>query len=150
MIPTKVLADQLATLLATDSGSIAHATNAVKVGLITAPFVPANGLVVADLTISAVTGLTPLSGVAGNQVESIDPVTAERFVEIKAPAGGFRWETPGGFTGPVTVYGFALLDSTAAVLYGTQAVQDPVVLTAPNQAITAPPLGFRIDPAKIR
>lgn len=142
------LSNTLSTLLATDTAFLANAT-AMKVGLITAPFTPSIERVMADLTISAATGLVPLAGVAGAQLESVDPITGELIVEIKAPAGGFRWETPVGFTGPVTVYGFALGNNAMTTLFGTESLPNPIVLTVENQALTAPELSFRIDPTKV-
>lgn len=148
MKPTRTLAGTLSTLLAADTAILANAT-AMKVGLITAPFTPSLDRSMADLTISALTGLVPLAGVAGAQLESVDPITGELVVEIKAPAGGFRWETGGGTTYPVTVYGFALGNNAMTTLFGTETLATPVVLTADNQSITAPELAFKIDPTKI-
>lgn len=148
MKPVRSLSNQLSTLLAANTATIGAAA-ANKVGLIVAPFVPAVELVLADLMLSADTGLVPLAGVAGAQFESVDPVTGELIVEVKPPAGGFRWETPVGFTGPVTVFGFALVDNGAANLWGTELLQPPILLTGPNESIIAPPLQFRIDPTKV-
>jgi hypothetical protein len=148
MKPVRALSNQLSTLLAGDTATIGAAA-ANKVALINAPFVPGVNLLFADLSLSATAGLVPLAGVAGAQFESVDPVTGELIVEIKPPAGGFRWETQVGFTGPETIYGFALIDNGAANLWGTQSLPDPIVLTAPNESIIAPPIQFRIDPTKI-
>lgn len=148
MKPSRALANTLSTLLAADTALLANAT-AMKVGLITAPFTPSIDRVMGDLTICALTGLVPLAGVAGAQLEDVDALTGELKVEIKAPAGGFRWETGGGTTYPVTVYGFALGNNAMAVLHGTHTLDQPITLNADNQAITAPPLVFRIDPTKI-
>lgn len=148
MKPTKALANTLATLLAADTTFLANGT-AMKVGLITAAFTPSLDRVMADLTISALTGLVPLAGVSGAQVESIDPITGELVVEIKAPAGGFRWETGGGTTYPVTVYGFALGNNAMTTLLGTHSLDAPVTFTADNQSITAPELAFKIDSSQI-
>lgn len=145
---TRVLSNFLSTLLASDTGTLANAS-AMKVGLITAPFAPGLGLLMADLTITTETGLVALAGTAGAQNESVDPVTGDLIVEIKPPAGGFRWETPGGFTGPITVYGFALGNNAMSVLYGTEALVEPIELNGENQQITAPALQFRIDSTKV-
>lgn len=148
MIPSKTLAATISALLAADTNYLANAT-AMKVGLITANFTPTIDTVIGDLTISVAAGLVALAGVAGAQLESVDPVTGELIVEVKAPAGGFRWETPGGFTGPVTVYGFALGNGAMTALIGTHKLATPIVLNNANQAITAPALEFRIDPTQI-
>jgi hypothetical protein len=148
MKPARLLANTLSTLLAADTANLASAT-AMKVGLITAPFTPSIDQLMADIEISVLTGLVALAQTAGAQNESIDPITGELIVEIKPPAGGNRWETPVGFTPPVTVYGFALGNNAMTVLLGTHKLDEPIVLTGDNQSITAPPLEFRIDPNKI-
>ncbi len=148
MKPVKALARTISTLLAADTTYLASAT-AMKVGLITANVAPTLNTLMADLTISVATGLVALAGVSGAQNESIDPVTGELLVEVKPPAGGFRWETPAGFTGPTIVYGFALGNGAMTVLLGTLMLDTPITLNDENQTINAPPLVFRLDPTKI-
>lgn len=149
MKPVKALAATLSTLLAADTTILANAS-ALKVGLITQEFTPSIDRVIGDLTIASGNGLDPLAGVAGAQNESVDAGTGELIVEIKPPAGGFRWETSGGFVGPKTVYGFALTNNAGSTLYGTETLAEPIELTADNQAVSAPPLMFRIDPNKVQ
>lgn len=148
MKPVKLLANTLSALLAADTDTLANVTP-MKVALITQPFTPSIDRVIADLTLAAGHGLDPLAGVAGTQNESIDPIDGSLVVEIKPPAGGFRWETSGGFTGPLTIYGFALCDGPVTLLYGTETLATPIPLSADNQAIDAPPLRFKIDPSQI-
>lgn len=148
MRPTRVLANSLSALLAADTALLANAVGP-KVGLITAPFSPGLERVMADLTISALTGLTPLAIVFGAQNESVDPATGELIVELRVPAGGLRWETGGGTTYPVTVYGFAVGNNAMTNLYFTESLPASVTLTADNQSITAPPLTLRIDPTQV-
>lgn len=149
MKPVNLLADTLSVLLAADTTYLANAT-AMKVGLITAPFTPSIDRLMGDLTISAVTNLTPIAGVAGTQENSKDPVTGELIVEVKPPAGGFRWNTGSGFPGPVTVYGFALGNGAMNLLYGTESLPTPIILTADFQTVEAPSLTFRIDSTQIK
>lgn len=148
MKPVRALANTLSTLLAADAAYLAHATLAIKVKLITAPFTPSLDRVAADLSIAAGGGLDPILGSTGAQLESVDPVTAELIVEIKAPAGGFRWETTGVPSPVINVYGFALT-TNAGVLLGMHKLDAAIALTDVNQSITAPPLVFRIDPNKV-
>lgn len=148
MIPANTLTDLIAGLLAADAASIGNPVSN-KLGLIVAPFNPSVDLLMADLTIAAETGLVAIAGVAGSQLESVDPSTGELIVEVKVPAGGFRWETPIGFTGPVTIYGLALGNNAMTILYGTQLLDNPIILTDENEAYTAPIIQFRIDPNKI-
>lgn len=146
MKPSKILAAQLTALLIADTTTIAHGTNAVKVGLITNNVTPSLETLIGDLTICALTGLVAISGVVGNQLESVNPLNGELEAEIKVPAGGFRWETPSDFAGDVSIYGYALMNSAASALYGVLKLDEAIRLNSPNQAITAPPLKFRIDP----
>lgn len=148
MIPSRTLAATLSTLLAADTTLLANAV-ANKVGLITAPFTESLDRVMADLTIAASNGLDPVAGVAGAQLESVDPVTGELLVEIKTPAGGFRFETSSAPSPAITVYGFALGNGAMTTLIATYRLTTPIVLNAINQSITAPPLVLRIDPTKV-
>jgi hypothetical protein len=125
------------------------AVAANKLGLITAPFVPSVDLLLSDITLATLPALAPLAGVAGVQNESVDPLSGEIIVEVKPPAGGFRWETAAGFAGGVTVYGYALIDGADTKLIGTQQETPPIALTDANQSITAPAIEFRIDPTQI-
>ncbi len=149
MKPSRTLAGLLSSLLAADTSSIAHGTNAVKVGVVTENINPTLDSVIGDFTVATADGLAALSGVVGAQLESVDPVTGELIVEIKPPAGGFRFELTGVTGAPYTVYGFVLMNSAASAWYGFEKLETPITLTAVNEAITAPALKFRIDPTKI-
>ncbi len=148
MKPVKALAYTLATLTAADTTNLANAS-AMKLALITSPFTPSIDRVIGDLTMASASPLAPIAGVAGAQETGIDPVTGELLIEIKTPAGGFRWATGTGFTVPVSIYGVALTNAAGSLLLGMEALETPVVLTGDNQTWTAPPLEIRIDPAKI-
>lgn len=148
MIPVSFLAGNVSKELATDTTTLAN-VSAPKVALIIAPFVPGTDLDAASLTFGSVFGLAPLACVAGSQNEGVDPINGDLLIDMKPPAGGWRWETGIGFVGPVTVYGFALVDNTLANLYGTQLFANPIVLTVVNQVIELERVRFRIDPAKI-
>lgn len=141
MIAPSTLSDLLAGLNAVNALLVTNPVSC-KVGLISAMFNPSIDLVMGDLAICQLTGLVPLAGVAGPQNEAIDADTGESLVDVKVPAGGFRWETPGDFVGLVVVYGFALGNNAFDVLYGTHLLQEPILLTAANEAITAPRLQF--------
>ncbi len=149
MKPTNTLAGTLATLLAQDANFLAHATLAVKVVPIIAPFVEGVDRIIGDLTLGASGGLAPIAGATGNQLESVDPTTGALIVEVKVPAGGYRWETTAAPGAPINVYGYALTNNAVTTLLGTQALTTPIVLTAINQSFTAPPIVFRIDPNQI-
>lgn len=148
MKPVLALSNTLSKLLAADTSTLANAT-AMKVALIIAPFTPSIDREVTDLTLASASPLAPVAAVAGTQEDSADPLTGELIVEIKPPAGGFRWNTGTGFSGPVTVYGFALTNGGLTALWGTESLLNPVILTGDNQSIEAPELAFRIDPSQI-
>jgi len=144
----KLLADTIAQLLAADTTYLANAT-AMKVSLITQPFTPSIDRILADLTLDAAAPLAAIAAVAGAQNTGLDPVTGNSVIEIKPPAGGFRWNTGVAFAAPVTVYGFALTNGGITTLYGTHTLDTPVELNGDNQQLLAPPLVFVIDPYKI-
>ncbi len=148
MKPVRTLAATLASLMAADTAYLASAT-AMKLALITDPFTESLDRVIADLTLASASPLAPVAGTSGAQENGVDPVTSELKVEVKAPAGGFRWETGVGFSGPVTIYGYALTNGAVSVLLGTQALDTPITLTGDNQSHVAPQIEFRIDPSKI-
>lgn len=146
---TNGLIDTIGPLLAADVASLAPVA-ANKVALIIANFVPDMDAAIGSFTLGSTTGLTPVAGVAGTQLESRDPVTGEVIVEIKTPAGGFRWETPNPFTdGPITVFGFLLIDNAGINWLGVHKLAEPITLSGPNQQITAPALQFAIDATKV-
>lgn len=148
MIPVSFLAGQVSKTLVTDTVSLAN-VSPPKVALIIAPFVPSIDLDAASLTFGNVFGLAPLACVAGTQNEGVDPVNGDLLIDMKPPAGGWRWETGIGFTGPVVVYGFGLVDNSLANLYGSQLFPTPITLTDVNQVVEIERVRFRIDSAKI-
>jgi len=148
MKPTKALANTISTLLAADTTILANAS-AMKLALITQPFTESLDRLAGDLTMASASPLAPVAATAGAQENGVDPVTGELKVEVKPPAGGFRWETGTGFSGPVTIYGYALTNNAGSSLIGMQALADPITLTGDNQSHTAPAIEFRIDPSKI-
>ncbi len=150
MTPVRALVNTLSTLLAADTGMLANAS-AMKMAVIIANFTASLDRVVADLTLATIDGLAPLAMTAGAQNESVDPVTGELIVEIKAPVGGARWELSAVVGAPYTVYGFALTNNAGSTLLGMFKLDTPVVMNAVNQAIVAPAeaLKFRIDPTQV-
>jgi hypothetical protein len=135
MLPMKAVRLDIGTLIAADAATLAPATNANKIALVTAPFTPTENLVATDLTYASFTGSTPIAGSTGAQQTGVDPNTGQQIVTIKEPLGGWRWVV-GGSTGlPVTVYGFALLDSTLATLLAVEAFATPQALTETGQEI---------------
>ena len=146
---TNALANRIGPLLSADDSSLGPASGPCVVALIENEFTEAIDRVSADLTRCAVAGLTPIAAGTGDQVESIDPVTGEIIVEMKPPAGGFRFECTSATGLPKTIFGIAVLDTTLATLWMCERFDDPITITAVNQAITLGRVGLRIDPNKI-
>jgi len=135
MLPMKPLRLALGTLLAADPDTLAPASNANKMALIVNSFALTEDLLIGDLTFASFTDSTPIAGATGAQNVGVDPVTGAQVVEIKPPAGGYRWVTGSDVGLPVTVYGYALVDSTLAELFAVGQLPTPITLTEAGQFI---------------
>ena len=135
MKPTRAIRNAAADALAAQAATLAPATDANKMALIMAPFEPGESLTFADLTLATFDGATPILCGTGTQPTAYDPSTDDSVIDIKPPAGGFRWETTGTTNLPQTIYGYCLLDNAAAVLYAAAAFDVPVILTGINQRV---------------
>lgn len=141
MLPMLAVRLQLGALLAADPTTLAPPMNANEVGLIVAPFTPGENLTVGSLTLGSTNGLGPVPCAAGAQDVAIDAVSGQQQITLLAHAApGFRWVSSGTFTGPITVYGFALLTNAAAALLAVQALATPIVLTDPGYSIDLDPI----------
>lgn len=149
MLPMSAVRLQLGNLLAADATTLAPATNANKIALVVAAFALSENLVAADLTLAAGNGLDPISGSTGSQEVALDPVTQEQLITLKPGAtSGFRWVSSGSFTSPITVYGFALLDSTLADLLAAELLPTPIAIVAAGYQIDIDPvtMTFNLQP----
>jgi len=146
MIPTNTILDRLATLLATDATTLAHATLAVHVHLFVNTATPGPGSVVGDFTEATFDGYAPLDADVGPQQEFVDPITGNRVVQLIEPLGGWHWETTGVTDLPQTVYGFFVTDNADTVLYGAARLDDPFPLTASGQAVDVDQVRFDFVP----
>lgn len=149
MIASNLLLDRLATILSTDTGSLAPAAGGVKVHLASAPFNPAPSLLLAGLTEATFQGYAALLAATGAQMEFVDPVTGNRVVQLQEPAGGWHWATTGAVGLPMTIYGIYVTDNGVTVLYGSQLFSTPVVLTASGQGIDQGQVRFQLAPPTI-
>lgn len=140
MLPMIAVREQLGNLLAADATTLAPATNANKIALIIAPFALSENLVASSLTLGSANGLGPLSGVTGAQTVGLDPVTGQQKIVIKSPAGGYSWVTSGSFSGAITIYGFALLDTTLATLLAAALLPTPITVNAAGFLIDVDPV----------
>lgn len=149
MVPTQVMLDSVATVVATDTAVLAAALF-LKVFLVKAAFTPGPTLVVGSLTPADFAGSTPLANTTAVMLKYIDPTTGEWIVEVPPPVGGWHWQTTSAITNlPQTIYGWALVDSTSAVLYGTALLPAPRLLNGNNQGIDIPAVNFRLSQSSL-
>lgn len=142
LLPMKAVRLALGSLLSADASTLAPATNANKIALIIAPFSPTEDLVIGDLTLATAGGLAAVAGATGAQTVGIDPVTLEQRIQIKPPAGGYKWISSGGGPYPIAVYGYALIDNAAATLLGVQTFNPPINVSDDGQLIEADPVNI--------
>jgi len=144
MLPMIAVREQLGILLAADATTLAPASLANKIGLVINNFALTENLHAADLTLASTNGLSPLAGVTGAQVVGLDPVTLQQKIVIKPPAGGFQWLTSGSFSGAITIYGYALLDTTLATLLAAALLPAPITVNAAGFLIDIDPVELTI------
>lgn len=144
MLPMIAVREQIGNLLAADATTLAPATNGNKIALITQVFTPSETLVASNLTLASGNGLDPIQGVTGAQSVGLDPVSQEQIILIKAPAGGYKWISSGTIGTPITLYGYALLDSTLATLLAVQAFPTPITITAAGYLVDVDPTEMTI------
>lgn len=140
MLPMIGVREQLGNLLAADATTLAPATNANKLALVVNNFTLTENLTAAGLTLATTNGLGPITGVTGAQVVGIDPVTLQQKIVIKSPAGGYSWTTSGSFSGAITIYGYALLDTTLATLIAAALLPTPISVNAAGYLIDVDPV----------
>ena len=118
-VPTQVMLDAVAAEIASDVTVLANPLF-LKMFLVKAAFVPGANLVVGSLTPADFAGSTALSNSSATILKYKDPATGEWLVEVPPPVGGWHWQTTSAVTNlPQTIYGWALVDNTSLILYGT-------------------------------
>jgi hypothetical protein len=140
MLPMVATRLRLGTLLADDTTTLAPAEDANLLGLVTNSFTLVETLTAGDLTIASTNGLAPIACATGDQGVGIDPVSQQQIITIIPGMGTFRWVSSGSFTEPITVYGFALTDSTGATLIAAQTLATPVVFSEAGYQIDLDPV----------
>lgn len=143
MQATRALREAMAQLLAANAATLAPAADGNVVALIKAAFTPSEEIVLADLSLANFDGSTPIEAGTGTQPEGLDPNTNDALITILPPAGGWRFETTGTTNLPQTIYGYALLSNDLATLFATEQLAETVTLTAVNQVVELPSVGFR-------
>lgn len=147
VIPTQTILDELQTLLAADTGTLAAVT-ALHVHLIKAPFVPSAQTDFTTLTPADFTGYAFIAAGTGTQQKFRDPITGELIVQMKEPAGGWHWAATGGANLPQTIYGWCLTDNADTVTYGSDLLPSPVLMQASGDGVDVDQVrfGFALQP----
>jgi len=136
MIPIAQLRLAALELLGADTATLNPGVgDEVEIMLVQNDFAPAESLVLADVTLANFAGSTAIAAAAGAQPVLADPGTNDAIMDIKMPAGGFRWETTALTNLPQTIYGYVLMDSAHTVVYASERFTSPITLTAVNQRI---------------
>lgn len=135
MQPTQVMLNELATLLANDTATLAPATLPVKVHLIIASFVPSLTTDFTTLTEATFTGGSAKSAGTGAQQSFRDPVSGNLVIQLLEPAGGWHWAASANTLLPQTVYGYAVTDNAGAVTYGSNLFPAPVLISATGDGV---------------
>jgi hypothetical protein len=144
MTPGQTLLNRLGTLLATDTGSIASATLAVKVHLAIAPFTPGLALLPGSFTEATFAGYAALLGAVGAQQNFGDPLTGFQTIQLVEPAGGWHWVTTALTALPQTVYGWYVTDNGNANVFGSGLFSAPFPLSAIGQGVDIGNLRWQI------
>lgn len=135
MLPMQAVRLALGTLLSSDADTLAPASNANKIHLVSSPFSPSEDLQVSDLTFATFTGSTAKAGSTGDQGVGIDPTTNQQVITITAPAGGWRWECTADPGSPETIYGYALTDNAGTTLLGVELFPNPLSVSQSGDVI---------------
>lgn len=127
LLPMKAVRLQFGELLAADATTLAPAVNANEVMLVANNVAIDENKVIGDLTAATFTGSANIVGVAGAQLAGIDPATGDQLIQIKAPAGGWRWECTVAPGAPETIYALALVTTGGAALLALQPIESVVI-----------------------
>jgi hypothetical protein len=134
LIATNTLALAMLDLLAADTATLANAA-ALHLHLAKNSFTPAPGLTLAGLTEADFTGATALDAGIGAQNVFYDPVRQAYVLQILEPAGGWHWDCTVTPAPSQTIFGVYLTDNADAVLYGSQLLPVPVLISAAGQGL---------------
>lgn len=146
MLATSTIFNRRDVLLSTDTSTLAPAANPPFVRLAMNAFVPTSEIAVGDITPATFDGYADIAAPTGAQLQSQDPLTQDSIVQMKPPAGGWRWETTGLTNLPMTIFGYALIDDAETVVYGSELFPEPIVLNGVNQSITIGSVQFATPP----
>lgn len=141
ILPMKAVRLRLGTMLAADATTLAPASDANMVALITAPFTLSEDLAISDLTLATDHGLAPVACSTGAQEVALLPSSTAQIITIKPGAvSGFRWVSSGSFPPAITVYGYALTDNLGTTLLAAAQAPDPIFINDVGQQIDFDPI----------
>ena len=143
MQPTLEVFNRLSLLLSQDAGSLAPSSNPPKLHLSKTPFTPNQDRIPADFTEADFGGYAAVGAITGNQNVGIDPLTAERFVEMKVPAGGWRFVCTALTNTPQQVYGAYFMNDAGTIVYGCALFPQPFTINTVAQVIDVDSIIFR-------
>lgn len=145
MIPTQALLDVAADAIATDTAALAAALF-LHVYPVRNPFVPGPNLTVGDVTKATFLADTSKATTSATMLTDKDPQTGEWIITVPEPAGGWHWSTGAAPVGlPETIYGFALTNVGESELWGTVALDTPIVLTGADEGFDLGQVQFRLS-----
>jgi len=143
MLPTNLLLDGIATAIAADT--VALNAGDIAVRLIKDAFTPSPTLVLADLTAADFGGATDRG--CDSPTWGYDPATGNRVIRAGNPTGGWNYETTNTSNLPQTIFGYCWFNTDNDDLFATVLLDEPIVLTAANQAFDIPPCTITMTPA---
>ncbi len=140
MLPVKSVRLALGGLLGDSPSFEPDPGDENKMHVIIAPFTQSETLTVADLTLATDHGLASIV-VSPAVTIGVDPSTdAQKMVLAPNVAGpGFLWTSSGSFPPNITVFGFAMINSTGEDLVCTEKLTNPIVLTDVGQIVEFSP-----------
>lgn len=150
MIATDTLFQRRDVLLAADTTTLAPAADPPFIRLSMEAFTPSVGTVVADIVAPTFDGYGDILCAVGAQLQSIDPVDGDSQIEIKAPLGGWRWETTGVTNLPMSIFGWAQINDAETIVFGSELFDEPIILTGVNQSITIPVVKYSTPPGSMQ
>lgn len=143
MQPTFEVFNRLSLLLAQDTGSLAPAANPPKLHLSKQAFTPNQNNVPADFLEANYAGYAAIACIVGNQLVGIDPLTGERLVEMKIPAGGWRFPCTGLGNTPQDIFGAYLMNDAGTIIYGAALFESPLTIDTIGQVVEVDSVRFR-------
>lgn len=113
--------------------------------LIQVDFNPLANPLIGSLTEATFDGYAARAILADGVPQSNDPATGDSLLDLPPNATSYLWETSGVTNLPQTIFGYAVVNSTKATLYGSGLMPNgPVILTAVNQSVQIPRVFMRM------